>query len=113
MPCAPKSMVCWIDFFIARRKLIRRSIWRATFSATSWASSSGVLISWMSILTDLPPDMVSMVLGHVLDLRALAADDDAGAGRVDGHADAVPGALDDDLRPRRRDAACPSHKRGS
>src|SRR5579862_281884 len=40
------------------------------------------------------------LLGHLLDLRALAPDDDAGPGGEDGDADAVPRALDDDLRHR-------------
>ena len=79
---------------------MRRSNWRAMFSATSWASSSGVLISWMSILTDLPPAHLGDVLGHLLDFRAFASDDDAGAGGEDGHAQAVPGALDNDLGDR-------------
>ena len=35
IPRAPKSMVVWMTFFIARRKEMRRSIWSATFSATS------------------------------------------------------------------------------
>jgi hypothetical protein len=39
---------------------------------------------------------VGEFLGHPLDLRALAADDQAGTGGVEGHADAVPSALDDD-----------------
>ncbi len=38
---------------------------------------------------------VGDVLGHHFDLLALAADDEAGTGGVESHADAVPGALDD------------------
>ena len=79
-------------------KAIRRSIWSATFSATSCASSSGVLISWMSILICLPLRHLRDLLGHLLDFGAFASDHDAGTRGVDGHADAVPGALDDDLR---------------
>src|SRR5262249_39144668 len=37
-------------------------------------------------------------LGHILDLGAFTTDDDAGTGGENGDADAVPGALDDDLR---------------
>src|ERR1043166_896243 len=54
MPSAPKSMAVWTAFFMARRKEMRRSSWRAMFSATNWASSSGVLISWMSTKISLP-----------------------------------------------------------
>ena len=49
----------------------------------------------------------------LLDLRALAADDDAGAGGVDRDADAVPGALDDDLRDGGAGRASPSRSCGS
>src|SRR6266487_4546019 len=54
IPSAPKSIAVCTAFFIARRYAIRRSICKATFSATSCASSSGDLISWMSILICLP-----------------------------------------------------------
>ena len=37
-----------------RRKAMRRSSCRATFSATSWASRSGFLISWMSRMISCP-----------------------------------------------------------
>ena len=36
------------------------------------------------------------LLRHFLDLGAFASDDDSRAGRMDGHSQAVPGALDDD-----------------
>src|SRR5262245_50207825 len=39
---------------------------------------------------------------HLLDLGPFAPDHDTGARRVNGHANAVPGALDDDLRDRRK-----------
>ena len=47
---------------MARRKLIRRSSCTATFSATSWASSSGLRTSTMSIFTWAPPQILEMSL---------------------------------------------------
>ena len=55
MPSAPCSMAICTDFFMARRKPMRRSSCPAMLSATSCASVSGERISWMSILTCLSP----------------------------------------------------------
>ena len=53
-PLAPARMLRITVCLRARRKAIRFSSWEATFSATSRASSSGVLISWMVTRTFLP-----------------------------------------------------------
>src|SRR5207249_10606354 len=60
---------------------MRRSIWEAMFSATSWASSSGCLISWMEMRTRLPKRFSRS--SQLVDARAALADDDAGLGGVD------------------------------
>ena len=69
MPLAPCSMVICSAFFIARRKLMRRSICIAMFSATSCASRSGDLISMMSTFTCLPPESfeISSVIFSISD----------------------------------------------
>src|SRR5580704_13674144 len=54
MPSAPKSLAVCNAFFMARRNETRRSSCNAMFSATSWASSSGVFTSTMSTYTSLP-----------------------------------------------------------
>ena len=53
-PWAPARIVFIRDCLMARRKAIRFSSWAATFSATSWAASSGFLISWIVTRTRLP-----------------------------------------------------------
>src|SRR2546421_753068 len=53
-PLAPARIERMIVCFSARRKAMRFSSCDATFSATSVASSSGVLISWMVTRTFLP-----------------------------------------------------------
>ena len=53
-PCAPARIVFISDCLMARRNAIRFSSWAATFSATSWALSSGFLISWMVTRTRFP-----------------------------------------------------------
>ena len=50
-PWAPACIESAILRLIACLKLVRRSIWNATASARSWASSSGTLISVTSIFT--------------------------------------------------------------
>ena len=54
MPRAPIRMARPMLFFMARRKEIRFSSCWAMFSATSWASVSGVLTSTMFRATGLP-----------------------------------------------------------
>jgi hypothetical protein len=49
-PLAPFSIGSWTAFRIVRRKPERFRSWSATFSATSWPLSSGLLISRMSSL---------------------------------------------------------------
>src|SRR5436305_1792234 len=53
-PWAPARIVFISDCLMARRKAIRFSSWAATFSATSWAASSGFLISWIVTRTRFP-----------------------------------------------------------
>jgi hypothetical protein len=62
MPSAPSAMAISTAFFMARRKVMRRSSCRATFSATSWASISGFLTSWMSRSISLPVSFISWAL---------------------------------------------------
>ncbi len=50
-PLAPARIARCRACFIARRQEMRRSIWAAMFSATSWASSSGSLTSTTLIAT--------------------------------------------------------------
>ena len=54
MPFAPMRIARPMEFFIARRKPMRRSSWLAMFSATSWALVSGVRTSTMERATGLP-----------------------------------------------------------
>ena len=53
-PWAPALIVFISDCLMARRKAIRFSSWAATLSATSWALSSGFLISWIVTRTRFP-----------------------------------------------------------
>ena len=68
-------------------------------------------------LLDVEEDLAAGQLGElgldVLDLLALAADDDAGAGGVDLDADAVGGALDEDARHGGLLQLLHQHRRGS
>src|SRR5712691_1141532 len=59
IPCAPIRIALCTARFIARRKEMRCVSWCATLSATSWASSSGRLISSTLIPTSLPVSWVS------------------------------------------------------
>jgi len=51
MPLHPKRSAESTALRMARRKPTRFSSWSAMFSATSWASSSGLCTSWMSTKT--------------------------------------------------------------
>ncbi len=58
-------------------------------------------------LLDVDLDLLALrhlrdLFGHLLDFGAFASDHDPGTRSVNGHANAVPGALDDDLGDRRK-----------
>jgi len=83
IPRAPKRSAASTALRIARRKAIRFSSWRATDSETSWASSSGLRISWMLMKTSLPVRFLDLLL-QLVHLLPLAPDDDPRARGVDG-----------------------------
>src|SRR5207247_419831 len=58
-PLAPKRRADSMAFFIARRNATRRSICRATDSATSWATTSGLWISTILMKISRPVRLAS------------------------------------------------------
>src|SRR5213592_4940811 len=95
MPSAPRRSAEVTAFFMARRNATRFWSWSATFSATSWASSS------VDDLLDVEVDLLArprlQLVLQLLHLGPLPADDDARPGRGDRDPRPVRRALDVDL----------------
>src|SRR5215212_3462110 len=103
MPCAPKRSDSSTAFLMARRKAMRFSSCAAIFSACSCAFSSGLWISWIDTSTS--AGLRRQVALELVDLGALAADDDSGSRSVDDDLQAIRGPFDIDVRyPRARKA---------
>jgi hypothetical protein len=95
MPCAPIFIAVCTARFSARRKPTRRSSCWAMFSATSWASISGLRISTM-LRCKLAVGQPRHLLAQLLDVGALLADDHARPRGVDRHPALAVRALDHD-----------------
>jgi hypothetical protein len=67
----PRDMAISTAFFMARRKAMRRSSWRATFSATSCGLDLG-LLHFLDVEEDLLAGELGELFLDVLDFLALA-----------------------------------------
>src|SRR5213075_469624 len=99
IPPAPMRMALCTARFMARRNEMRCASWLAMLSATSWASSSGRLISSTLIPTSLPQS--GELVTELIDFRSLLADDDARTTGVNRDDDLARLPLDADVGDRR------------